>query len=563
MKRKMRRPSLLLMGLFLIISSSLKAAEPDGFIFMQADPLDKIMPDQNYFIDKDYQAALVRGEKASFQFIVKNTSDIKNLKIEAGNLKNSSSEIKCNFTAFIGYVKVGRNIINPSIEKLESPSGFYPDPLIEVESKDVPAMQNQPIWISYNIPQSATPGLYTANIKITGIAEGKSFEISKQVKAKIYDIKLPEQTLWVTNWFFTDEKKIKLMNSGNPVELYSDQYWNIIRLLANMMRDHGQNTYMISPTDLCQYTLKNGKYSFDFSNFDKTVSIFLQEGNMKRIEGGHLGGRVGDWMSAMGVKLPTGNDKFKNTLLSNDSARNFLTQFIPALDKHLKEKNWDKIYLQHIADEPIGGVSAQSYIEIAALVKQLAPDFKIIEANHSQDVANTIDIWVPQLNFFNDDYDFYKDRQQKGDEVWFYTCLAPQGNYANRFLEQPLIQTRILHWINYRFGATGYLHWGLNYWNDNPYYETTGINEESGNILPGGDSWIVYPAQNKLYSSLRFETMYDGIVDYELLKELGKTHPEEATELARTIVYRFDWYDNNIDTFRKKRTEILELLSKR
>ncbi|HCO68578.1 MAG TPA: hypothetical protein DIT04_12595 [Dysgonomonas sp.] len=563
MKKKTWKIPLFLMVLFLTLYPFTSYAQPEGIIFKQADPLDKIMPDQNYFVDSDYQAALIRGERASFQFVVKSVSDIKNLKIEAGNLTNGSSQISPNFTAFVGYVKVGRNIINPSIEKIESPSRFYPDPLIEVEYKDVPAMQNQPVWVSYTIPKDASPGIYTGNVKISGTIKGSPFEMTKQVKAKIYGINLPEQKLWVTNWFNINENNLKLLNSGSPVELYSDHYWNIMKLFANIMRDHGQNVYIISPHELCKYTLNNGKYSFDFSNFDKMVSIFLQEGNMKRIEGGHIGGRVGDWMSPMGIRVPVGDGKFRTILLSNDSARNYITQFIPALDKHLKEKKWDKIYLQHIADEPIEGASAHSYVEIATLVKQLAPEFKIIEANHSQDVANTIDVWVPQLNFFKDDYEFYKERQQKDDEVWFYTCLAPQGNYANRFLEQPLIQTRILHWINYRYGATGYLHWGLNYWKGDPYYETTAINEESGNILPGGDSWIVYPAQDKLYSSIRFETMYDGIVDYELLKELDKTHPAEAAELARTIVYRFDWYDNNIDTFRKKRTEILELLSKR
>ena len=31
------------------------------------------------------------------------------------------------------------------------------------------------------------------------------------------------------------------------------------------------------------------------------------------------------------------------------------------------------------------------------------------------------------------------------------------------------------------------------------------MNEEGGNTLPGGDSWIVYPNNGKLYGSIRLE----------------------------------------------------------
>jgi hypothetical protein len=42
---------------------------------------------------------------------------------------------------------------------------------------------------------------------------------------------------------------------------------------------------------------------------------------------------------------------------------------------------------------------------------------------------------------------------------------------------------------------------------------------------------------------------------------LGEKQPEEAAELARQVVYRFDYYDINVKSFRDKRKKILELLS--
>ena len=147
--------------------------------------------------------------------------------------------------------------------------------------------------------------------------------------------------------------------------------------------------------------------------------------------------------------------------------------------------------------------------------------------------------------------------------MWFYTCLNPKGEFANRFLEQPLLKTRLLHWINFRFGATGYLHWGLNYWKgEDPWNETTAIQTENGNILPGGDSWIIYPGDKRLYGSIRLEAMRDGIADYTLLQMLAGKDEAKAREICRQTVYDWTTYDMSTDHFRSARHEILEALSK-
>jgi hypothetical protein len=252
--------------------------------------------------------------------------------------------------------------------------------------------------------------------------------------------------------------------------------------------------------------------------------------------------------------------KYDRLPISDPRAKEFYTEFIVDLNNHLKERGWDKIYLQHIADEPTE-FNFKSYIEIAGFVKSIAPDFRIIEACHSKNLEDMLDIWVPQLDFMNQDYEFYNLQNKKGKEAWFYTCLSPKGEYANRFIELPLLKTRFLHWINFKYNIPGYLHWGLNYWKADPFGEQTGIQYEGGNILPGGDSWIIYPKDGKLLSSIRFDAMRDGIVDYELFRMLEKKYPEKAKEIADKVIYQFDRYDNNIEAFRDHRRNMMELLS--
>lgn len=200
---------------------------------------------------------------------------------------------------------------------------------------------------------------------------------------------------------------------------------------------------------------------------------------------------------------------------------------------------------------------------MGALARQYAPDLRIIEACHTKDLAGSIDIWVPQLNFLHQDYAHYQARQKAGEEVWFYTCVFPQGEYANRFLEQPLIKTRLLHWINYRYGATGYLHWGYNQWtSDSPFTHTTRPHGGPP-YLPAGDAWIVYPGQEGPLDSVRFEAMRDGIADHALLQDLAEEDAPAAQALAEKLVLAFDQYNTDVPTFRAVRQELLKRLSQR
>ena len=165
------------------------------------------------------------------------------------------------------------------------------------------------------------------------------------------------------------------------------------------------------------------------------------------------------------------------------------------------------------------------------------------------------------MNYLHEDYAHYQERQAAGDEIWFYTCVFPQGEYANRFIEQPLIKTRLLHWINFKYGATGYLHWGYNQWTaDDPTTHTTRPHNGPP-YLPAGDPWIVYPGKNGPLASIRFAAMRDGVVDYELLCMLSEKDNEQAQGFAAKLVLDFDKYNTDIKAFREIRKEMLRLLS--
>jgi len=538
--------------------------------FEAVDPLMKVFPESNYFAPMDVHADVARGEHASFQFVVRANADIKDLKVDLDAASQGESVLSDMKTGFVSFVKVGRASPDPSNDSYAPMSGYFPDPIVYEESRDVKFGNTQPIWVSVKIPLDCETGIYKGQVRISGEIDGTAFSDSKDFEIEVFEPVIEKSSLWVTNWFFLD--RLHYLNNNEPVEKHSDLYWELSRVMAKTLADYRQNVAMISPFDHTGFSYENGKWDFDFTNFNLMVNLFIEEGVIGRLEGGHFGSRLdGDWLGPFGLYVPVFGDEEKDKELmplQKPETQDFYSAFLPAFTENIKANGWDNQYIQHIADEPIDE-NVASYIEISRFMKSLVPDLRVIEACHTHQLENMIDVWVPQMNFLRDGLEFYTERQSMGDEAWYYTCLAPKGEWANRFVELPLIKTRLLHWVNFKYNIPGYLHWGFNYWGsrsgivtgEDPYDDVSGMIVSSGNILPGGDCWICYPAYKSINPSIRLEAMRDGIADYELLKMYSERFPEKAKEMVRTTVYGFEHYDINIGEFRKKRREMLQDLS--
>jgi len=505
------------------------------------DPLVKVLRDTTNLPTISAEAHVAMGEFGSFQFVFRSPVAVTNLRARVSGLGGAQ-------VRFVGYVKVGTSYTTAPSDILISADRMFPDPLLEERIIAVAANQNQPIWITIF---ARSPGIYRGRLRL----RWSGGELRQPFTIRVHNVRMKRPRLWVTNWWFDQADRLSML-AGHEIERFSAEYWQLVRRIADYMAAYHQNVALISALDLAQISRQGGQWTFDFSRFDKTVRAFIAAGVIGRIEGGHIGKRASkDWKSPFVVRVPDGHGNSTNLPPTAPEAQAFYRQFFPALARHLKARGWDKIYSQHLADEPINE-NAASYREIAHLLHETAPGIRVIEATQTPELAGAVNTWVPVLHHFHRDYDFLRERQQAGDEVWFYTCCGPTGEYANRFIELPLIKPRLLHWINFRYGATGYLHWGFNYWNP-----STSPFDETRFRWPGGDQWIVYPKYGKLLSSIRLEAMRDGIADYELLSMLAERDPVLAQKLAAETILDFDRYDTDIVRFRARRLQMLEALA--
>lgn len=541
-----------------------KASAHGDFTFVQVDALEKVFQETRSFEFFDDTTDVAIGETATFQFAIRSSTDIPHVTFQISPFVSKTQDtIFSSKLCLVGYVGVGKNSPQKASDMLTSTSHLYPDPIIDKTQTYLKANVTQPIWISLDIPASTKPGEYSATITQTHQKGNKIVSTKRQIHLTVWPVRLEGSKLSISNWASLNSYRVSYDNGWKYAAHYSDEWLKLIQRIAQKMKECHSNTVMIPPLEYTRLTISDNKYSYDFSLLDKLLRVFKTSGVLKMFEGGHIAERSGGWESNYLVKVPKFTEEgqiWENLPINDYRAKLFYKNYFTELSNHMRKTFPDVHYVQHIGDEPID-YNANSYNEIAHYIKQNCPDIKLIEACHTTQVADILDILVPPLELFHKNYDFYLTQQKQGKQVWFYTAYMPQREYANRFIELPTLKTRVIHWLNYKYNATGYLHWGFNRWRGNPYKETI---EDLGNnvILPGGDSWIIYPSDHHtIYGSIRLEAMRDGVADYTLLKMLEQKDRQAAQYICNEIIHDWDNYNLNIRNFRKVRRMLLQKLS--
>ncbi|HSD66487.1 MAG TPA: glycoside hydrolase domain-containing protein, partial [Vicinamibacteria bacterium] len=492
----MRPRSLVIVGTVAVALAAGGEAAPAAVGAWPVDALVKVFPADRPPSGPAAAPELVaaRGQHVGLQVALRSSTRLDGVAAECRPLEGPGGSLAADVRLHaVGLVVVGSRTDDVPDEELvgEAP-GFYPDPLLDLPLTLEPG-RTRSVWASIHVPEEAPPGAYRSAVVVR--SDGR--ELARvPFRLRVAAGEVPAQrTLRVTNWFRVDDRHAKQF-WGAPQ--FSDAWWNVVGNLARVMAEYRQNVVLTPTLDLVELLPGEGA-GFGFERFDRWVETFRRAGAVGFIEGEHLVGRAGgyDEPLVVPVLLREGERVRKAELpLEDPRVEPFLDAFLPALNRHLDEKGWKPIYLQHVLDEPHGD-EPTAYARAAALVRRHLPGVPTIDAIDAHDVPDALrdasDVWVPQLGRFDDQMALLAERQRAGHEVWFYTCLFPRGRYMNRLMDQPLLKTRLLHWLGYRYSLTGFLHWGWNFWGPEPTKDTQPVINLNQTLLPSGDAFIVYP----------------------------------------------------------------------
>ena len=382
--------------------------------------------------------------------------------LRSDNSEIAATHITCRFVELVP-VRFASQGISPENQVRAAPD-FFPDPLCLEDKMIVPAGQTRAVWICIGIPRDAEAGAYRGQITVRTSGGEKQVDVALTVWPFCLPEHIPfEMTAWV--W-------PAIISRYHSVKLYSEEFWELIEAYAADMEAHRQNviyTHIIGRDSLIKVTrTKSGNYTFDFSDFDRWVELFLKR-NFQVIEGTHLLGTTNRytvtlWDEAGEENVVVQKRSTKSRIEPHEEYLGIVRALMPALRDHLRTKGWESRYIQHIADEPSGGEKIRAYLYMVELVRHLWPEVRLVEAADTDPVLfEAGDVLVPLCDHRSifDDIDTYLE---KGKTVWAYTCNHPRGRYPGVFLDQPLILTRIMPWIMWRYGVTGFLYYALGHW---------------------------------------------------------------------------------------------------
>ncbi|MHC4435334.1 MAG: DUF4091 domain-containing protein [Planctomycetota bacterium] len=449
----------------------------------------------------------IRNEYVSAQCVVKANLDIERVTVSVSPLENVDRSFSLGQDAvewnFVGSIPILENTPKPRKTDLirQAPARF-PDYLAEDRQISLDQNQYRAIFLTIKIPRDAAAGRYEGDVTIEAEQGSKSLPL----RLRVYPVTLPdERHRMVTKWYTTNKfKQFHGIASSD-----SEEFYRMLAVYAQNMAEHRQNVFRVSLSLVAGTTDGKGGFRFDFSKFDKWADVFWNTGCMDLLETGFVA-RFGDggWSSTE-ILLRDFRVLDESTGRTvTISGKEFLPHLLPALENHLREKGWLDKTVFHIADEP-SNHNVMSWREASDYVHRCAPGLRRMDAIETPHCFDRLEIWVPKLDHLATWYDVYKRAQDQGNELWFYTVgIFQGGSYPNKTADVALIESRILHWLNYRFGLKGYLHWGFNQWTDDPF-EAPGQHR--------GDGWQVYPKKDGLMCSLRWEQMRNGLQDYEYL----------------------------------------------
>ncbi len=467
-------------------------------------PMEKVFTDTSPPEEKQLSVSLkaARGEYECFQIALRPARAGGSLSVERvtfSDLVSGEGKIPAqNMNArWVAYVNVSR----PS--HAEKITGMFPDPLMPFEPRQV--KDTRALWITVKVPKDAQAGDYNCSIKIVA-GEGKVLaEIP--VSLKVWDFALPNPPTLINAWslYSTGMRRYYGEDFSEVLKKYKENFW-----------EHRITHLSYPATDIPSPDITvndDGSVSIDYTKFDQAVEENIKHG-----------------LNALDVRIP-GRWRKREQKVVLEYPREVVAKILADYEKHLEERGWLDMSYFFVIDEPSQRVipilkEFHDFLKSAAprikrridfgygATGRFAPGQEVVAKY--RELVGYCEIWVPHIDCV--DNEFLSERQQLGEDVWWYICCSARHPYPNFLIDYPGIDSRVPFWMLWKYGATGFAYWTVNWWMEAPFDPFKDAVRFGG---ANGDGLLLYPGPDGPIDSIRWELIRDGIEDYEYLAVLS------------------------------------------
>jgi len=360
--------------------------------------------------------------------------------------------------------------------------GWVPDviaPLEDGDSFDIPPEGEIPLWISVYAPAGTPAGTYSGKLTVE---PRNSHATTVLVQVTVWDFEIPRRGMFRTQGHFSIEHVENFYNRKMDTGWLKDWYsfW-----LDYRFDPVGQySSYLTPEPELIPFCLERGL---------KTINL-----------GGFSGAGEVDRAAL-------------------DSVYSFIT-----------DNGWLDYSYVYIGDETSNFELMRTKADV---IHTRYPGVKVMIGGSipRPELIGYIDVWDPIMRpggVYGFTEQSCRQALARGEEVLWYVCIAPHPPYPNVQMEDPLVDSRSLFWMTYKYDIMGYEYWGYTFWEKNimpagnprwPDIEWNSYAYDHTN----GDGQLCYPGPGGLpWASVRLAANRDGIEDWEALwlaEDLART----------------------------------------
>lgn len=471
-------------------------------------------------LSKEWKGSAWRGERISAQAVISTGETLHDVRMSVSDLRSGKHVIPASAVskAFVRYVLTDSLVNGESgcgyrTDKSQYDSLTVADILDTRPSLDVAACTTRPLWMSIDVPATATPGLYKGTLTLTARdarRQERTFRLPFRLNVVARTLPVPAE--WTFHLDLWQNPFAVARYYGVP--LWSRQHFDLMRPLMERLAHSGQkvvtttimqrawNGQTEDPFESMVMKMKriDGSWAYDYAVFDRWVEFMMSCGIDRQINCY----TVVPWsLSFDYFDQATNTVKHLRTNIGSKEYADYWTPFLKDFAAHLKQKGW--FGRTFIALDERGMEETQLALDI---VHAADPGFKISGAAH----------YYPEIEPRMDDLCMaYEDRipdsvverrRREGKLTTSYTCCSPAR--PNTFLVSEPFEAALLPVCAVANGFDGYLRWAYNSWTRSP------LEDARFRTWVGGDCFLVYPGA----SSIRMERLREGIADAEKIRIL-------------------------------------------
>ncbi len=486
-------------------------------------PTFKVMQNATEFAagEAKLDVQLAKGETESGQLILTANGDVSSYELIASDIKNENGDAfgLDNIEVDVQYyVNVQQKTAGNNNEAY--PTGWTPDMLLPMElcieagENTIADGNNQGLTVEFTADSDTPAGTYTGSFTLK--ADKHTYDIP--VSVEVWDIDVSK--CYGQTWLGIELGQLWYGELDTSDEMYKAYYDSLL----NEYKSCGGQLPGTYNLDTFIQTLDSYWENPNFTTYeipafkDWYISESVLYDYMYLLAASSTPDRL---YLERAIILPF--DEPQANVEVYDDRVNVCTQQVEAA----KEAVWQQLIEEGHFDEYEGG-------QDGAFARALKDSLDVPSVITSPDIdywGDVVMTYCPPIQHYETQLQrtaFADHAEHRNTEQWYYTCMQPVYPYPSHHIDDYLIGSRSMRWMQKAYNLEGYLFWCVN-----QYAQST----ETGHIpidlytnparfffnsrTFNGDGFMFYPGKkyglNEPFGSLRLDALRDGQEDYNLM----------------------------------------------